>query len=493
MKYITLISACCLLLPAHSHGLQAIGDAQMAEVSGQAGITIETSNTAADGTVLTVGSFVFTEFDEDGLGDESITLNDIRLQIVELNPDGSVFGPGGFTTTIDVLASGELSMKTTDISALNLNVGDVLVGSRSIGAVGLNNWVFGDGSFVETAFVPDIDGVKIRSRTVMTPGSGIDFSYTEDDLTLASDIVFNPSSTSSAFQSEFFISAVDGTLRLEFGQTEGTLEMNDIRILDDAGNPLFGGATFGDIGFGDVTVNEGYFTLQANPDAEGLKGKFASDMTIGTQFYRTNDKRLNLGDVRISTGRNADNSIKEVGYTFEIVGGTGLYGNGIAASFFDVEDLSFTVGSLTFSNGDGSSETGSLGSYGIENFSLNGGSMTASVWALPGAGRQGIRSDVQLSDGASFDLAIFDETPTGSNDPKLTASIVVNDFSQEAHIDVTEKGLQVSVVDMEMSASMNALRVGDGQNYQGQSGRLVIDSLTVEPGAYLRVEPIQIP
>lgn len=474
--------------------LQAIDDNALATVSGQAGITIETSNSAADGTVLTVGEFVFTELDEDGLGAETFSMEDIRLQIVDLDGAGNVLGPGGFKTTIDVADTGELSIKTTDLSALNLNIGDVRIGTRSVGSVGLNKWRFAPGSFLEVAAVPGADGVKLRNRTYMTDGSRIDFTYVEDDLALATDVEFKPTSGGSPFQSEFFISAVDGELRLEMGKTEGTLELNNIRLLDATdGSDLFGGADYGDLGFGDVSVNEAYFTLQANPDAEGLKGRFASDLTIGTAFYRSNDKRINLGNVRLSTGKEAGGALKEVGYTFEIVGGTGLYGNGISASFFDVDDLSLFIDNITFSDGDGTNASGSLGSYGIEHFSLNGGSMTAQIWALPGAGRQGIRSDLQLSDGVSFDLTIYDEEPTGTNDPKLTASVVVNDFSQEAYIDVTKKGLQVSVADMELSASMNALRLGDGQTYQGQSGRLVIDSLTVEPGAYLRVEPIQIP
>lgn len=489
MKYIILVL--CTLYPVATYAMQALDDAGLSVISGQSGITIDINPETADGTFLTASEVVLTENDKDGLGDETISLSDLKLRIVQFDASDNIIGKGNFNTVIDVDNTGQVLMRADNLPGLSFTVGDIKFGDRSVGSIGLNKWKFAPGSFLETAFVPAADGTKIRSRIVMTENSFLDFVYKEDGLSLSTKIEFKPNSANEPFDSEFFLSGVGGALRLEAGTVKGTLELTNIQILDENNQPLFSGASFGDIGLGDVSVNKGYFELAANtdPGVEGLKGRFGSDLVIGTVFYRTNNQRFNIRDIKLKTGA-FNGPVEDIGYRFEVVGGTGAYGNGVSAVFFDATKLSFQLSRLTFSDKDGSNESASFGSFGIENGSFNGGSLTTSIWALPGAGRQGIRMDVELSDGASFDFTIK-EDPAVANTPTLTASAVIGDFSSETHIDMTKKGFNTSVVDFEMSANINALKMGTGQTYQGQSGRIVVDNYKIQPGSYMRIEPVQ--
>lgn len=468
-----------LVAPA-AVSLEAINDDGMASVYGQAGITIETIANNADGTVATVGGVRYTEVDEDGLGDEYLELNDLKLQIVSLDNAGNIIGPGSFNTTIDVLASGDLLIRSTDLQALNFTVGSIGFSGRSIGALGLTRWRFAPDSYLETAVLGGTP-TKIRARTYMTEGSGIDFRYIEDELVLTSNIAFKENSDGEAFLSEFFVSADAGELRIELGTTRGTLEINDLQLSTLTGDPLLDGRSFGDIGYGDVEINQGYLTVAANPTGEGLQGVLASDLTIGTAFYRTNNKRMNFEDISLKTNG-------EINYRFELEGTENDFGRGFTTVLSGISDLDLTIGAFVFSEADGlTGRSGSLGSVAIENLNLNGGEITSSLWALSGAGEQGIRLDVEVAEGTSFDFTFKEQK---DDDAQISAEVVLGNLASETLIDITKKGLHMTVESFEAEAHVNAIRLGDGQMYQGQTGRLDVDGLTVAPGSYLRVEPI---
>lgn len=460
--------------------LQAIDDLDMASVYGQSGLTIETQIENNDGTLVTIGSVTYTEENEDDSDDEFLSLQNIGLQIIEIDNAGNLLGPGSITTTIDISENGDLSVRATDLGAINFTVGSIDFSGRSIGALGLNRWRFAPGSFLETTVING-SPVKVRSRTLMTDGSGIDFRYIEDELLLTSNIAFKPDSANRPFQSEFFLTTVDGALKIEFGETRGTLEFNNLKLSKQDGSPLLNGQSFGDVGYGDVVVNQGYFTVRANDSAEGLAGELLADITAGTAFYRTDSNRLNFENVNLKTNG-------EINYQLELVGGESDFARGISATLTGISDIDFTIGAIIFSQADGSSgRSDSLGSFAIENFDLNDGAIAASVWALPGAGSQGIRLDTAITSGAEFDFTYRDEESSAA---RLTAEVVLGEFSSETLLDITPKGLHFTVESLEAEAHINAIRMGNGSSYQGQIGRMDIDGLVVQPGSYLRVEPI---
>lgn len=460
--------------------LQAIDDADMASVYGQSGISIDTQIEADDGTLLTIGSVTYTEENKDDSGDEFLQLKDIGLQIVEIDDAGNVLGPGFISTRIDVAENGNLNIRSSELGAINFTVGSIEFSGRSIGALGLNRWRFAPGSFLETTVLNDTP-VKIRSRTLMTDGSGIDFRYIEDDLLLTSNIEFKSDSLNRPFQSEFFLSADNQALKIEFGETRGTLEFNNLKLSDNLGNPLLNNQSFGDLGYGDIVVNQGYFTVRANDNGEGLSGELLSDITVGTAFYRTDENRLNFENVNIATNG-------EIRYQLELVGSQTDFARGMTAILTDISDLDLTIGSIIFSQADGlSGRSDSLGAFAIENLNLNGGALVTSLWALSATGSQGIRLDAAITRGAQFDFTYADDESSAA---KLTAEVVLGEFSAETLLDITPKGLNFTVENLEAEAHVNAIRIGDGSLYQGQTGRIDIDGLVVQPGSYLRVEPI---
>ena len=93
----------------------------------------------------------------------------------------------------------------------------------------------------------------------------------------------------------------------------------------------------------------------------------------------------------------------------------------------------------------------------------------------------------------SFDLTIKDDPAevSGDPDPTLTASVVLNNVSVSQTVDQTEKGLNVGILNQSMDVNINQIRMGDGLIQQWQTGRLVMNNVSLQPGSYFRVEPLQ--
>src|SRR5690606_21625222 len=98
----------------------------------------------------------------------------------------------------------------------------------------------------------------------------------------------------------------------------------------------------------------------------------------------------------------------------------------------------------------------------------------------------GMRLDFSIDGTASFDLTIKDDPAkvAGNPAPQLTAEIVMNNVSLSQYIDQTKKGLNILVGDASKDMNINAIKMGDGQTYQGQTGRLVMNKMTLQPGSY---------
>ena len=261
--------------------------------------------------------------------------------------------------------------------------------------------------------------------------------------------------------------------------------MNNITLRDSHGNNLFGSSDFGDIGYGDIDVISGYVSFRANDPGEGIRGELASNIRVGTAFYRTGDQRINFRNAAINT--NGD-----IAYQLQVMDNG--YATGLEGMIDQVTDVDVVIGGLTLSDGDGSNESVSMGAYGVENMNFNAGSLDVGLYTLAGQGNQGLRIDTTLAGTTSFDLTIKDspiDDPFNADAPALTAEVVLNNVSLSQTLDQTEKGLHIGVVDASMDASVNAIRLGTGQTYQGQTGRVVLNNFTMQPGSYLRVQPLQ--
>ncbi len=491
MKQTSLRSIFAVLLPltsAPALALQPLSENSLSAVTGQAGLTIETQINEAQGNVLTASEFRFTEADRAGDGqDEYLAVENILVRATQDDGSGGRIGDQ-FVTTLDVSAEGDLIIRTSGMDYLTVQTGKVVLGGRALyESISINDWNFAGNSFIETTVLNEAEGARVRYRTAMEDGSGLGFAFVEDGVTFTSDVVFKPATGNSAFISELFLSGDLDGVKLEFGETQGSFEVNNITLRDGNGDNLFGTNDFGDVGYGDIDVVSGYMTLRANdePGREGIRGEVASNITVGTAFYRTGDQRVNF--------RNADiNTNGEIQYQLDFMNNG--FATGLEGIIDEVSDVDFVVGGLTLSDGDGNNESVSMGAYGIENLNFNGGALEVGLYTLDGQGSQGLRLDATLAGKTSFDLTIKDspiDDPFNDSAPALTAEVVMQNVSLAQTVDQTEKGLHIGIVDASMDVSINSIQAGTGANYQGQTGRLVMNNLTLQPGSYLRVQPLQ--
>ena len=476
-----------LFLVSAAQAMQVLEDDYMSEVAGQAGITIELTTSDPTGRLLSTGEIRFTEKDNDGQGEDYLSIGGLTLRTLVTDGAGNILGVDTIKTTIDVDAGGNVSIKSKDINTLDLELGEISFSGRALfSAARLSVWQFVGDSYLETALINDPVGSKIAFRTVMEAGSGLTYQFDEDGVTFSSDVVFTPATGETTFRSEVFLTGNSDELKLEFGETVGSLEIRNISILDGNGDNIFGANNFGDVGYGDVVINTGYMTLSASKDPlrDGIEGKINADLNMGTAFYRTGDERLNARNVQLSTNG-------EISYQLDFLDNG--FATGLEGRIFDVTDVDLIIGALTLSSGNGSNETLSMGSFAIENLNLNGGSIDLGIYTLPGAGAQGMQMDVAMSGTTSFDLTIKDDPAavSGNPDPQLTAEVVMNNVSVSQTIDQTPLGLHIGVLDTSMDVNINAIRIGDGLIHQGQTGRLVMNNLTLQPGSYFRIEPLQ--
>ena len=497
MKHHLLFTAVSAALSAQTMAMQTLDDTDMATVSGQSGISIEITTDDANGDFLTTGEIRFTEADRDGKGEDYLAVDGLKLRTITTDAAGNMTGVDTIRTDIDVDSEGNVHIRQSDIDTLELELGEISLSGRALmGAMRFSVWKFVGDSYLETVLLNDPEGAKIGFRTVMEEGSGLTYQFDEDGVTFSSDIVFLPKDGELTFRSEVFLTGDSDELKLEIGETSGSFEIRNISLLNPSGANIFGSNDFGDLGYSDITVNTGYITIAANdtPSVDGIMGRINSDLNVGNVFYRTGDQRVNFNDVSLNTNGDIRYTLDFVDYSVS----NGISVNkitGIETHIYDIADLDLTIGAIRFSDGEGSqaSQSASLGSYAIENLNLNGGSLDLELYTLPGAGSQGFQLDLTMAGTTSFDLTIKDDPAevSGDPDPTLTASVVLNNVSVSQTVDQTEKGLHVGILNQSMDVNINQIRMGDGLIQQGQTGRLVMNNVSLQPGSYFRVEPLQ--
>lgn len=490
MKTQISLLALSVLVASGAQAMQALDDSSMSDVAGQAGITIEQTTNGVDGFLMGTGEIKYTQADTAGQGEVDVTIDGmtVRSYVFDNTKTNNFGGYNTIRRVIDINADGDLSIKTMDIDTLDIKIGAIAIGGRRVNSgIDINVWKLAAGSYLETEVKNDFAGAKIISRNVMKAGSGYNQIVYENGLNISSDTVFLPNVGDDAFVSELILTSEGDGLKIEVGATKGTMEIKNLSILDSDGTNLFGsGNSFGDFGYGNVTVNEGYITVAASQDPtnrNGIEGAIFSDIDIGNAYYRTGNARLNANNVMFTTGGELHYRLAfmDNGYA------SGLEGQFVSSS---TATASLSIGSLTLSDADGDNETNSIGSLAISNLSLNSGTAEVSIYTLPGYGNEGLRQVINATDESSFDMVLYDES-TAVGAPKLSANIVINNLTQDQTINYTKKGIRIQTVSSSMDMNINAIKAGNNQTYQGQSGRIVMNNFHQVSGGYTNIEPLR--
>ncbi|MFY9178847.1 MAG: DUF6160 family protein [Venatoribacter sp.] len=490
------------ILASSAYGLEAIDDAFLSNVTGQAGITIEQQSLDNQGQMVSTGEIRVTEKDNDGQGKDYLAIDGLTVWAFNgRDASGMRTGATRLKTIIDVDENGSVHIRNEGLKFMDMELGAISMSGRTLfGGIRMSTWESVGNSRSETEIRNDNGTTKIISRSIMEAGSGYTQTILEDDVMYASDTVYIPTTGTdpihgtAAFLSESIITGDSDGLRIEFGETKGTMEMRNLRILNQDGSNAFGeGVYFGDLGYGDITVNPGsYMLIKGSQDdtRDGMEGEIRSDINIGSVYYRTGGtngvggNRINLQNVSLKTNN-------ELKYQLDMKD----YGHatGMEMSITDL-DVSLAIGGLTItSDADAANPNNkSLGSIALDNIKLSdGGSIDLGIYTLAGVGAQGLRQDVTINGSLGLTLNVYDDDSLETVNPaKISADIVINNFAQAQTTDYTKKGINIITVSNSMDMNVNALRMGNGQTYQGQSGRLVMNNIQTAPGSFTRIEPI---
>ena len=496
-KQLSLLALSVALVPS-VHSMQALDDSTMSGVTGQAGLTIEQTTTGANGVMLETGEIRYTQADNSGDGEVSLTIDgmSMRSYVYDASKPDNFGGYNTIKRIIDIDSDGNLFVTTRDVDTLDIHLGAIAIGGRRLmGGMDINVWKHAPGSYTQTEVKNTLDGAKIYMRNVMTEGSGYSSIRYENDMRIAYDTQYIPIDPSTPFESELILSKTAEGIRLDVGKVVGTMEINGLSILDENGNNVFGaGNSFGDIGFGNVSVPTGstYVTIGANtePGENGLKGRISSSMNIGNVYYRTAGSRLNLGNVSFTTGG-------ELEYKLALMDNGYVSGIEARIESVGVASANLRIGSLSFSNGDGTDNTTSLGGIALSDIGLEGGDLQVGLYTKSGWGSEGlmqvistdhIRFDFEIYD--EFDMANYDDPALRAAAPKLSAEIVINDFAQEQTTNYTKKGIRIltDITTNSMDVNINNLKAGNNSTYQGHAGRIVMNGF--RQGGSINIEPI---
>lgn len=486
--------ALAITFSAGSAAMQVLDDSLMQDISGQGGITIESTTTDPLGYTTQTGEIRYTQKNNEGGLDSYLSIGSLKQRYYTSDANGNFIGLNTIKTLIDVDTNGNLSIKTLDVDTMDIHLGEITLSGRTVlKGMEINVWEYAAGSYTELFLENAASGARIHSRTIMKDGSGYSQLRHENDISISNDVVYKPAAGQDAYTSELILTSSGNGLKLEFGETHGTMEIQNFTILDkDSKQNIFGydgqgkANTFGDLGYGNIQVNSGYMTIRANddPTKNGLEGEFASDLTVGNAFYRTDNAQLNAKNVSFKT-------VGEVGYSLAMMN------NGFATGLeMQIHSANTTaelvIGALTLSDENGSNETASAGSFAITGFGLNGGTAEVSLYTLPGHGSDGLRQVINATGKTSYNLEIYDEGSVGqANAPKLSAEIVMNNITQDQTTTYSHKGIRTITASNSMDVNVNALKVGNNVNYQGQSGRIIMNNYHQTSGSYTQIEPLR--
>lgn len=515
----SLLAFAVMVASGNLFALQAMDDDTMQDITGQGGITLEQTSLGENGFVSSMENIAFTQKDYEGTGDVTLTIDNTETYVYSLDGSGNRYNTT-IKRTIDIDSDGNLSYKTMNIDYMDTRTGAMAVnGKKLTGGSEINVWEYAPGSYLETFIENNPNGTKIRSRSFMTAGSGFSQRAFANGITTASDVLYLPAAGETEFMTELILASdSQGGLRLEFGETRGTIEVQNVRLFDTAtGENVFDpgfidsndktankGLSYYDYGYGDVEVNSGYMTIRpAGNNINGLEGEMASDINVGKLYIRTaaedgsNKQQFNINNVKFKVDG-------EIGYVLKLKD----FGRaaGIEAQLVsEYTTADIVLGELKFANGNNGAdwESHSMASIAVKEFSLEGGTLDIGMYGFA-AGEKGtpFADDVSVlqtitSDRASFKLTIAGEDisdPANANQPIVQGDVMINNYSSEQYISNTKRGME-TISNSSFSLSVNALRAGTqntaSPHYRaGESGRLVINNYQ-QINAHTIIEPLR--
>jgi len=238
LKKLTLASA-IVAAPFASQAMEALDDATMGDVTGQAGVTIVTN---AD---LTIGSISYTDGDGDGsvgAAAGTLTLNDIGVEA----QNGSAVA---ITQTIDVTDTG-LQIGVSDITDLKATVGSINIGNaNSVGSLrvdadisGISQTISSGGNAAlgntsgltinQSLTVDDVDVLYVDTPAVGTSGSAV---LIENINTNGAAVAINQNIDVVDYDHDNNAGTDDiGALAVTSNGFNGTLNIGGVRMLSSA-------------------------------------------------------------------------------------------------------------------------------------------------------------------------------------------------------------------------------------------------------------------
>jgi len=510
MKKIILTTAVTLAsLPTYS--MLAIDDAELSNIEGRAGITIESQ--LHDTT--TIGEVSYTDSDGDGLrhtDSAGIYLSDISI------------GASSSKSTIDVLNDGTLNINISDIMQGDVWVRDIAMGdaNTSFGAVGITNFNYdaaGSYNLRFSPFSPKNDGIKQAALIfdIDMASSSFDFTYVDEaEFSLLGEReLFNGNTISYTTQFTDFKALAttvyaddsitdDGRqwIRMDLGSITGSTRLENISFGSVTDGIAATSQVLGSAGFSGIDIDDSSFIALSGHAGSGLVGvdlKVAAKANLDNFYFETNGNRVNFANIAIDTDARGVNGDSNIPFNISMDTVNNGFRKGLQFAISDVSGLSATVRDMSVSQGAGARDI--FGSIGIENINFNGGTAEMYVIGRAGSGNTGIETGFSLPDGTTLDFTINDfeyesDLPdaerVADKGGEVRATIEINDFFVGQTIDVVKledsEGAALKMTFTGMEGSFDVTNFSAGTR-AGSFGRIVVDGMQLRRG-YLIVDAI---
>jgi len=505
------------LISSSVFALQSIDDAELSNIEGRSGITIETQ---LHGTT-TIGEAAYKH------GNAGIYLSDIS------------FGASSAKSKIDIFEDGTLNIEISEIFQGDLWVRDISIGGKdaSIGAVGITNFNYDAAGTYNLRFASiDSKATGIDIAAIIfdfnMASSSFDFTFVDEaefflvgERELRNGFSLSYTTQFSDFRAEATTVYADNSIsadgrdwvRMDLGSVKGAARLEDISFSRVEEGLVSSVSILGSAGFSGIDINDSSFVaLTGNTDglSEAVDVKVAAKMNVENFYFETNGSRANFGNISIDTDGRGNNGDSNVPFDVTLRLLNQGYRKGMSLAISNVNSMDLTIRDLYLSHYNKATELVSdeavFGTIGLENINFNGGSAELWVIGRAGLGNQGIETGFSLPDGTTLDFTINDfEDASGDsvNNPndaikggELRATLEINDFSAESSIDVVAlgvdgngmdqgTGVQIIFKSMEGAFDLRNFSAGNGETYKGSYGRIQVDGMNLKRG-YLIVDAL---
>jgi hypothetical protein len=546
MKKIVL----CLMFSSPTFALQSIGDAELSNIDGRAGITIESQLHDTS----TIGSISYTDGDGDGQG---------HTDSAGIYLSGISIGASSAKSKIDVFSDGVLNIEISDIFQGDIWVRNIAMGDTdtSFGAVGITNFNYDAAGTYNVKFAatdPKGNGFDLAALIFdfNMASSSFDFTFVDEaefslvgERELINGNTISYSTQFSDFKAEETTVYADDTLspdgrswmRVDLGSISGSVRLEDVSFGSVVDGVVGLTEVFGSAGFSNINIDTTSFVAfsgheNGSVDGGGIDIKVAAELNIENFYIETKGalanigNRANFGNIAIDTDASGNDPFD---ITLDAVNSG--FRKGLVLAIDNVNEMNLTIRDLYVSKFNRDTNTVSdeavFGTIGIEKINFNGGIAELSFIGRAGSGNQGIETGFSLPDGTTLDFTINDyEYAPGAvagaerlkyevgdivdgnalivgdalvgkvKGGELRASIEINDFSAESVIDVVAlgkdnnnvdqgTGMRVTFKSMEGAFDIRNFSAGNGTTYKGSYGRIQVDGMNLKRG-YLIVDAL---